>query len=236
MARTRLTKMRWILAVLPDLRVPEGQVLGIEGAFGDHRLIPDHFPMDAVGRLVDVESLLPQWTAPGDPLVPRFRGRVGVAVLEGDETMGADPVQYDVVLLRSLVLNNPQIGLGPIDPVPALGVTGHLRMGGFLGRYIPVRPPVVHAVEVAVLEDGVIGAGVAFPGLSRHQDHFLRLGPMLLKAGIARDLPDHMPVHEQFPPRADVDDTGDGSRQRESHDGEQGADLVHIGFSSVSLL
>ena len=62
-----------ILTVLLPVFVPKGEILRIKRALGDHRFIPCQFPVNTVGRFVDVQSLLPNRPASGDALVARLR-------------------------------------------------------------------------------------------------------------------------------------------------------------------
>ena len=63
----------------------------------------------------------------------------------------------------------------PLNPIPALGIAADRRMIRRLGLEHVAEPPVVHAVDVAVLEDGDVAARVPLPGRVEAQGSVLRL-------------------------------------------------------------
>ena len=191
-----------ILAVLPRVRVPKGEVLRIERALGDHRLIPCQPPANAVGRLEDVQSLLSNGPAAGDAPVARLRGRVGIAVLERHKAVRPQAVHHDVVFPRAVELEQAKFRLHPVDAVPALGVTGHLAVCRLLRPGIPMGCPVVHAVQLAVAKDRVVGAGVAFPRRIGGQHNFLRFRPVQMQFCAAGHVGNQMSIDKQLAPSA----------------------------------
>ena len=63
-----------------------------------------------------------------------------------------------------------------------------------------VPAPVVHAVTVAVPEQGVVGGEVSLPGSVVHQDHLPALGLVELEARVAGQRLDQEPIHQRFQP------------------------------------
>ena len=136
---------------------PEHDVLRIEVVdqdLGHDRLVPEHPPADAVAgekahQGVGLDG------SPRSPLVTLRGGHAGPPVDEGDEL--ARLGQDHVVSSGAVDGDQSQVGLGPMDPVAALGVAG--------GLPLEERTPVVHAVEVAVLEDGGVEGRGVFHGI-----------------------------------------------------------------------
>ena len=120
MSRTALVEVADVAPVVLAQGVPEGVVLGVERPLGDDRLIDQRRPVDAVGRPVRVQPARAQ----GDRLVTLVRPAVGVRVLERREVVEPRPRPDDVVLPRAGELEQAQLGLDPVDAVPALGVAG----------------------------------------------------------------------------------------------------------------
>ena len=138
------------------LLVPEREVLRVERAPGEHRLFTQPLPVDAVGRHEGDGRL----AAEGLVL---FAGlAVRVRVDERREVVRLGPAPDDVVRRRPLEREQAQRRLLPVYPV------GALRVAGRLVRVVVA--PVVHAVQVAVLEHGEVGGGRIFPGLFEPQD------------------------------------------------------------------
>ena len=117
-------------AVLANARVPEGDVLGIEGMTGHDRLrIVHRCPSETVGRLEGIQSR--RVVPVTDRLVFRFRLHAGIVVLENREIvrlLTVDFGQHDVVLLGSGVLEEAEFRLHPVNSVHALGVGNSQRV------------------------------------------------------------------------------------------------------------
>ena len=138
-----LAEVPVVLAILASQSVPEGQVMGVEGAIRDDRPVRHRRPVDTVGRFVDVETAL--CATLGDSLVRGVGLRVRVAVFERHEVIGARTLQDDVVILGSLELDQAQNGSGPLDAVGALGDTDDPLVGLMFVWAVDVPgPPVVH--------------------------------------------------------------------------------------------
>ena len=123
----------------------------------------------------------------------------------------------DAVLLGTIEFEKSQRRLCPLDAVPAFRVSGELRVvggdglaGADLGADHVVRmdaAAVVHAIAVAVFENGYIEAGIALPRLVEYQ-RFAR-GPraVKLKPHTADGL-DQQIIHKQFPAGTNMDRRG----------------------------
>ena len=81
--------------------------------------------------------------------------------------MRTNALPNDVVLLRTIELDDAEIGPRPMDAVAALGVANHFGMDVLTlpRRVDDVRSAIVHAVEIAILKHGGITAGIALPRL-----------------------------------------------------------------------
>ena len=143
--------------------------------------------------------------SPRSPLVTLRGGHAGPPVDEGDEL--ARLGQDHVVSSGAVDGDQSQVRLGPIDPVAALGVAG--------GLPLEERTPVVHAVDVAVLEDGGVKGRVVFHGIVEADGHPAGQRRAQAKAGSHEPVDEQM-IHEQLASRADVDDVaGQGRGQRQ---------------------
>ena len=187
-------------------RVPEGQIGRVEGPVGDDGFLSQLLPMDPVRRGESVQR--PSIRTHG--FVEFGGGRLWVRVLEGEKGPCTPSHPDDVVVPGSFVLEEPQRGPGPVDPVSTLGVA---RGVGVFGDHLLTRfqqrlqgvsamtaAPVVHSVEVAVLEDyGSAATGHALPGTV--EDHHLSGGPrgVELEFQIAHGV-DEVVVDEELQP------------------------------------
>ena len=150
----------------------------------------------------------------GDPLVTGRIGSFGILVAKGIELGGAPQVQ-NVVVPGPLKLHLAQVGAGPADAVPALGVATHFRVLGndlfsrkqFLPDDVVVvrAAPVVHAVDVAVPEDGDMGRCVALPGLVELKNLLPGLRLPQLQFHAVHGL-DEVAVHEELQAASHVQD------------------------------
>ena len=202
-----------VRAILLAHRIPEGQVLRVEGAVGDRGLVAGDAEADAVGRL---EHVQPMRLADDDALVARVLRAVGIGVLE-DRRMGRIAAnrghalgrEDNVVLLRALELEQAQFRPPPMDAVVAFHITEEPGVvGPGLGRLasVPIVPGVVvHAVQLAVLEHARVATGVSFPGGVGLEHDFLRHGLMELQPSPAGKLFHEEIVHQQFAAIADRD-------------------------------
>ncbi len=157
-------------AVFPDTRIPEREVLSVEGMAGHDRFRAVHRrPVDAIRRLECIQSArIPPET---NRLVFLARFHPGVRVLENREVMrflAVDLGQHDVVLFRTVVFEQSQVGFHPANPILALGISNPQRM-----RLVAIRGDVpgviVHPVptglaEALVIKHRVVVAPVPLPG------------------------------------------------------------------------
>ena len=155
------------------VRIPERQVLGIKGPCRDHRLVSHQGPVNCIGRLVDVEPLLAQWSPASYRLVPSIGCAIRIGILEGRKAMRADAVPDDIVRFRSFKFEQAKFRFLPVDPVAAFGITGHLPVSRCLAGFIKMGTAIVHPVKVTILEDGVVRRGVSLPGPVCYQHHLL---------------------------------------------------------------
>ena len=165
-----------VLAVEAGARVVEGEVLGIEVAFGDDWIGVHQFPAQSVGRLKDVESFLSQWPAAGDGFIARVLGALGVGVFEDGKAVSADAGPNDVVLFGALEIDEPELGFGPVDAILALGGAGEFWVGRLFRFLVVMGTAVVHAEALAVPEHGIIGGCISFPWRIGGERHFFRHG------------------------------------------------------------
>ena len=203
-------------------------------------MILDHFPSQAICRAVDIESVavflisLSQGSPAGDGLVlcRRIRGRI--LVLEDGEVVRADSVPDDVVGLRSVKLNQPQIRFFPMNSVPAFGITGDLGMRCLLLPGIPVGAPIVHPEQTIILKDRVVGGSIPLPRLLRPEHHLPRFRTMQLEPDVSPKLVDQVIVEQRFQPRANVNRTCGKARAPKQRD--QKEDSKHSRFFSLPAL
>src|SRR4051812_37079808 len=113
-------------------------------------------------------------------LVAGVGAAVGVRVLERREAMRAVSVPDDVVLLRTIELEQAKLRFRPMDAVLAFGIARDLAVRLPLGGFIPMRAAIVHAIQAAVIEEAIIGRRVPFPGLVADERDFLRHGLLQL--------------------------------------------------------
>ena len=175
--------------VLAAELIPENKVKGIEGTVGDDRLIAQLAPVHAVGGDEGDEdrlTLIAVIIATPDRLVALVGGSGRISVEERGKIVRAALDPNDVVNLRALELEQADVGPGPSDTVGAFRVAGELvvaedaffvRADRGLDRVRRVSAAtVVHAVLIAVLEDGGVAAGAAFPRLVEFKYRPLRSG------------------------------------------------------------
>ena len=104
-----------------------------------------------------------------------------------------------------------------MDAVGTLGVTDDFSMSvlALAPCVDDVRPAIVHAVEIAVLNNGRVVAGVAFPRLGSFERNFTSDRTVEDAAGPAKPV-DQIVVHEQLAPFGDVDRVIPGAGQQEA--------------------
>ena len=148
-------------------RVPQGR--------NDDGILLDHAPAQTVRgdqppQELDVLAGRQGPPLVGDGLVTLPGIRLGVSVLDdGDRPPNASRHGPDqVVVLRSLMLDQAQIGLHPVDSVQALGV-------GAVDGLLHHPGPVPHPVAVSILHDHRVVDGVVLPGTIPPQDDLSRL-------------------------------------------------------------
>ena len=161
---------------------------------GHYDIVAHLSPMNAVRRNVAGQSALIQ----GVCLVPLGLGYSGATVDKRVERPAPDD---GVVLGRSFHLHESQAGLRPVDSVGALRIArvGHVA-------------PVVHAVDVAVLDDGGVEGTrpnrLTFARLVVLDGDPSRLRLLELEPRAVETF-DQEVVHEQLPPRTDISDCSD---------------------------
>ena len=171
---------------------PEHHVLGVEVVPqlpGDDRFVPDQLPTNAVGGHVAEQFSLGFHVG----LVTLRRRHARAAVDEGAELVSR--VQDHVVLPAPLGLEQTEGRTGPTNPVPALGIAG-VGLG-------PEAAAVVHAVGIAVLEDGGVEGVPVLPGPLVGDGDASGPGNVQFQAG-SPELSDQMVVDEELPPGTDV--------------------------------
>ena len=165
--------------IVPPRSVPNDDVVRVEGPVSQWRnddgFLLDHAPAQAVGgdqtvQQGDVPARGQGGSLVGDGLVAFLRVCFGIPVLDHGDGPALAPRHgpHQVVLLRSVVLDEAQFGLHPMDPVQALGIGG---VDGFLHG----PGPVPHPVSVSVLDDHRVVDGVVLPGTIPPQDDLPRL-------------------------------------------------------------
>ena len=153
-------------------------------------------PMNRVGRLEGVQPV--RLAADAERLVLRTGRAFRVRVAERHERVRPDAVPHDVVLLRAIPFEQPQLRLRPMHAVRAIGITIDVaRVRAVLAAEIgKVAAAVVHAVLVAVLKHGDVVGRVPFPRLVSLQRDFARHRWMQPQLGPARQSFDERVVHE----------------------------------------
>ena len=191
-----------VLAVLPARRVPEGHVLRVEGPLGNDRFLTHQRPVYPVRGPEGYQPPI----AVSKGLVPLVSAAARVGVHAGREVVASEAGEDYVVVRRALELHQPECGLGPADPVRTLGIAVEFGVGHAQLSACPVEllAAVVHAVQVAVSEDGDVTAVVALPWLIEDDGHLPLDGSVHHQLG-AGCLVDESIVHQQLKSRADVD-------------------------------
>ena len=83
-----------------------------------------------------------------------------------------------------------------MNAVLALRVAGYLWVRGLFGFGIVMRAAVVHAEPVAIAENGVIGAGVAFPRRIGGDHDLLWYRSVQVLLGITGELANELSINE----------------------------------------
>ena len=194
--------------ILPlDFR-PEHDVLGIEvvlQGIGDDGGFPDLSPAHPVFRDVAHQAARgPDVSCVG--LVAFRAGHPRAGVQEGAEL--ARKGQDGVVGLGAVDFDQPQVGLGPVDPIAALGIAGQPGPG---------KPAtVVHPVDIAILQNGGVEGQRILPGAVIFDCDVFRSG--LLESQLQSFQPVHQnPVHKELPLGAQGQRLGK-TRHREHQD------------------
>ena len=225
-----VTETAVIQAILAPHRIPEGQILGVEGALGHEGLAALQGEVNAVTRRQQVEA--ERLGASHDDLVALARGTAGVGVEEGGGVSRAAAdlgdhllAQEYVVGRRALEFDHSQLGAGPVDAVLALDEAQAFPGTGLAlvfvrGRVVPAA--VVAAQAVAVLDDALIPRPVALPGGVRSKDDLAPHGLVELQAGGAGEALDEVIVDEELAAPADVDGI------------TRGRWCIHVGISRVA--
>ena len=172
---------------------PEHDVLRIEvvlHGIGDDGGFPNLSPANAVFRNVAHQAVR-CLDIPRVGLVAFRPGHPGTSVQEGAEL--ARNGHDDVVGGGAVNFDQPQVGLGPVDPVPALGIAGQSGPGE--------TATVVHPVDIAILEDGGVEGQLILPGLVILDCDVFRSG--LLELQLQTFQPVHqIAVHKELTLRA----------------------------------
>ncbi len=173
--------------------------------------------MDAVGGDKGVELRLNA----GQCLVALFGSGGRIGVKERREVVAFDSPVNDVVLLRALEFDDPQIGPGEMNTVGAFRVTGHLAGGRVAGRN---DPAIVEPHQRAILKHGEVGAVWPFPGLVGDEHNLAPGGGLQLQGyGAGRAARINKPiVHEHFYARADGNGLFRGLRREQRWLGPNG--------------
>ena len=194
-----------VLPVLAPHWIPEGQILRIERSLPLDRLRAHRGEAEPIRGLEHVQPM--RLAAHDDDLVLLVgwavrigiheRGRVCRAAVDLCNKLGRHD---DVVLRRTIELEDAQRRLTPVEPVVALRVAQHPRVWlprlGWLAAVLVVAPTVVHPVEIAVLEHRLIPARIPAPRLVRAQHHFSAHWPMQLQSRLPAHAVDEELVHE----------------------------------------
>ena len=115
--------------------------------------------------------------------------------------------QDDVVLLRSLKLDETQFRLRKMNAIDTLGVA-KVSSVWFLDPPLTIHVMVggeIHAVSIAVLEQRTVGTRIALPRCIGDQSHVASHRLVQLKSQRIAHRLDEVVVDQQLPPRADVD-------------------------------
>ena len=135
----------------------------------------------------------------GDPLDSAGLGNSGPLVDEGDHEVGPGVLALDdgVVVSCPRHFDEPQVGLGPADSVPALGQATALDV-------VIGHAAVVHAVDSVVVKDADSEVVATLPGAIHPNGYLGRLGMMQFEAGANQTINQEM-VDEQLPSGTDVE-------------------------------
>ena len=146
---------------------PEGDVLGIEVARGDHWAIRQLAPAQSIGRGKGVEACL---LRPGEGLVALV-GRDARAIVEQRAEVvreGGLASEDDVVGPLAPDGEEIEIRPGPGDAVDRFGDTGRFTITTVGPRLR--QSTIVEAVTAAIPDDGAVSGEGAFPGPVEAQD------------------------------------------------------------------
>ena len=168
-----------------DGGIPEAKVGGIERTVGDHGFFLHQGPVDPIRGLIGEQSTLS--LDAGQCLVPLLPRTGRVLVDHRYEIVSPNSIHDDVVLFRSLVFDNAEVGLDPVNSILALGHTSD-RFAveyEFAREGVEVPTAIVHAVAVAILEYGVAPAGVSFPRFVMFDHDLAKDRMMKSKPGLA---------------------------------------------------
>ena len=189
---------------------PEHGVLRIEvvlHAIGDDGGFPNLSPANAVFRNVAHQAVR-CLDIPSIGLVAFRPGHPRAGIQEGAEL--ARNGHHDVVGRRAVDFDQPQVGLGPVDPIPALGIAGQAGPSK--------SATIVHPVDITILEDGGVEGQLILPGLVILDCDVL--GSRLLEPEFQSFQPVHqVPVHKELALRAQGQRLGNtGYRQGQDQD------------------
>ena len=206
--------------------VPEREVLGIEGALGEHGRGAQFTPSETVGGGEGVEAaggfaLLPVRALVLDAaegLVALVEAGGGIQIEEGREVVRLNAAPDDVVVLRAGELDQADAGAGEVNAVVALGDARELldAMVGNRGR-----AAIIEADFLAFWDDGKIRAGRTFPRAIGGEDDLATHGLVEFE-GEVFFRGDEEFVDEEFPAVAEVEGW-DGGEGREG-EGERGTE------------
>ena len=213
---------------------PERDVLRVERAVGDHRLVLHLGPMDAVGRREGAQAgqavtsdhfgtlrrCLPSRPVrffvgilqTAEAFVTLIGGHAGTLVDERAEIVIDDQpfVEHDIPLRELGQLVESQVGFRPAITVAALGVQGHFLVVVARPAVAPIGAgnfvaAIVQAVQLAILDDGrVVPGRPSRVSVPRQPLRFVQLQPSPLQFA------DQQFVHEQLAARPDLDRRGFG--------------------------
>ena len=205
------------------IRIPEDRIVRIERAFRDNRIIAELRPVNAIGRLEREQSVAGGCSS--DSLVTLVRRARWISVFEGSEVVRlVTPAPQDVVLFRASVVHGrrpveqSEVRLHPMNAVLALRVADDFRLSLPQRRRVDdvAMASVIHPINIFVLKDGRISAGIPFPRLLKRDCDFARCRMMQSQFGLPIEPLKQRLIDEKFPPRTDVDRIG-GSREVRPH-------------------
>ena len=204
--------------------VEVGDVLRIKSSGGDDGFFTQQRPVDSIRRLIGLKGgfLLSQFAVAisGQGFVTGLGWTLGIGVEKRSEVVHAVTVPDDVVFLGAVEFKQPQLGLDPVNAVPALGVADKGPVGFHRHRFVRrMGAAVVHAVEIAILKQRVVSGGVSLPRFIAGDDDLARLGLVQLQLHVLHALNEKV-IDEQLPTGAEVNGICGGNGGPEKADGK----------------